>query len=72
MEIRLVSPGPEHEAAVMEYRDEFLQNGDSMDGTAGLRGADSYAAWLRDLADNSSEATVHPGLVCASTFLAIY
>ena len=71
MDIRLVWPSEEHEGAVMDYKREFLDNGDSMDGTANLRGAESYAQWLAAVRDNSDERTVHEGLVPASTFLAL-
>ena len=70
-EIRLVRPEPEHERAVMEYRAEFLRDGDDLAGTAGLRNKESYLAWMNAvLADEFSE-TVRQGLVEATTFLAL-
>ncbi|MBU0934433.1 MAG: GNAT family N-acetyltransferase [Spirochaetes bacterium] len=67
----LVRPAAEHESAVLAYRSEFLEHGESMDGTANLRGASSYAEWLERLAANSSEATVGEGKVPATTFLGL-
>ncbi|HWS30790.1 MAG TPA: GNAT family N-acetyltransferase [Clostridia bacterium] len=69
--IRLVRPAPEHERAAMEYRDEFLLNGDSLDGTAGLRHAESYRAWLSKVRKNELPETVDEGLVDSTTFLAV-
>lgn len=67
----LVSPTPEHREAVLQYRAEFEQSGDSMDGTAGLASAESYEAWLLALHDNARPETVRAGMVDASTFLAM-
>ena len=69
--LSLVSPAPEHKEAVLQYRAEFEQSGGSMDGTAGLAAAESYEAWLSALCDNARPETARPGMVDASTFLAI-
>ncbi len=69
--IRLVRPAPEHERAVMEYRAEFLRDGDSLDGTAGLRNAESYLSWMEKVLKNEFPETVSEGLVEATTFLAL-
>lgn len=69
--IRLVRPAPEHERAVMEYRAEFLEDGDSLDGTAGLWHASSYPSWMEKVRSNEFPETVAEGLVEATTFLAV-
>lgn len=69
--IRLVEPTCEYENQVMSLRDNFLANGDSMDGTAGLRNYESYTEWIQDIELNSKEETVEEGLVPASTYLAV-
>jgi predicted acetyltransferase len=69
--LRLQRPGPEHEAAVLDYKAAFLAAGDSMDGTAGLRNAASYAEWLEKLDKNSREESVETGLVPATTYLVL-
>ncbi len=69
--LRLIRPTPEHECAVMEYRDEFLRSGDSLDGTSGLRHAQSYGAWLKNVRENERPETVREGFVDATTFLAV-
>ena len=56
---------------VLDYKKEFLMNGDSLDGTAGLGAAESYEDWLSALSDNSNENTLRPGRVPASTCLAV-
>ena len=68
MDIKFVIPTEEYRADVMSYKAEFIENGDSMDGTAGLANKD-FDTWLKDLRDNSSEETVHDGLVPATNFL---
>ena len=67
----LRTPEPRDEKAVMAYRRSFLDCGDSLDGTANLRLAEDYAQWLSAVTDNRSEETVRPGLVPASTLLAL-
>lgn len=69
--IKLVLPTPEFKDAIMSYKTEFLENGDSLDGTAGLRDSATFEAWYEAICDNSYEETVRPGLVPATTYLAI-
>ena len=56
---------------VLDYKKEFLMNNDGLDGTAGLGAAESFEDWLQALCDNSSEDTLRPGRVPASTYLAV-
>lgn len=42
-----------------------------MDGTAGLKDAESFEEWYSGFCDNSKEETVRGGLVPATTFMAI-
>lgn len=44
-DIELVRPTARYAAQVMAYRDEMLQNGDSLDGCAALEDCESYAQW---------------------------
>ncbi len=71
IDIILVNPTLEDEIKVMDYKNEFLTNGDSMDGTSSLRNANSYQEWYSALIDNSNADTVRPGLVPSTTYLAI-
>lgn len=70
MDIRLARPTLADAERVMDYRREFLESGDSMDGTSCLRDCDTYADWYARLLDISSEETVRPGLVPETLFLA--
>lgn len=69
--LRLVRPGAEWKEQVLGYKREFEENGNSMDGTAGLGGAESFDTWCAAIEKNSCEETVTEGLVPASTFLAV-
>jgi len=69
--LKLVKPSPEHKKLIMDYKREFIKNEDSMDGTAGLKDADTYEDWYSSVLDNQCEDTVKDGLVPASTFMAI-
>lgn len=70
-EIELVRPSINDKKAVLEYKDEFIANKDSMDGTAGLSHAQSFEEWYEHLILNNNPATVKPGLVPATTYLGI-
>lgn len=69
--IVLIFPEKEYEKQVMDYKKEFEENCDSMDGTAGLKNAASFDEWLSAITDNSKEETAREGLVPASTYMAI-
>ncbi len=69
--IRLRSPRPEDRRQILQYLQAFLDCGDSLDGTAGLGNAASFEAWYQQLLDNRCEDTVRPGLVPATTLLAV-
>ena len=57
----LKAPGPEDEARVMEYRQEFLDEGDAIiNGSASLGQFDRYGDWLSQVQDNLREETVRP------------
>lgn len=42
----LIKPGELYADQVMEYRQEMLQNGDSLDGCAGLEDVGSFSEWV--------------------------
>lgn len=64
-------PAEPDEKQVLAYRQTFLDCGDSLDGTANLFAAASYGAWLQTVRSNERPETVSPGLVDATTFLAV-
>lgn len=69
--LKLVLPAPEYKEQILDYKREFLENGDNMDGTAGLNRYDTFEEWYDALLDNSREETVREGMVPATTFLAV-
>lgn len=69
--LKLVLPTPADEQKIWAYREEFLNHGSSMDGTGGLAEAQSFEQWYSRNLANRSEQTVQPGLVPATTFLAL-
>lgn len=71
MQLMLISPSVEWEDQIMEYKKEFEENNDSMDGTAGLGRCRTFEEWYNNVISNSDEATVMDGFVPASTFLAV-
>jgi len=70
-QLKLIVPTADYRDQILAYKDEFMENGDSLDGTAGLSKTDAIDDWFAALKDNASEQTVRPGLVPASTFLGI-
>ena len=69
--LKLVLPTPEYKEQLLDYKREFIENGDSMDGTAGLRNAETFEEWYSTFCDNLKEDTVREGLVPATTYMAI-
>lgn len=69
--LKLVFPNIEHKEIIMDYKNEFIKTGDSMDGSAGLSNAKSFEGWYEAFKDNLNEETVRKGLVPATTYLAI-
>lgn len=70
-QLKLVLPTSADEQEVWGYRKEFLEQGSSLDGSGGLAEAESFAQWYSKTLANRSEQTVCPGLVPATTFLAV-
>lgn len=69
--LKLVLPNVEHKEALMNYKKEFIENGDSIDGSAGLAESKSFEEWYKAFNDNLNEETVRDGLVPATTYLAL-
>ena len=69
--LELILPRLEDKEPVLSYKEEFIENGDSMDGTGILRKSNTYEDWYKSVYDNMSEETVAEGLVPAHLFLAI-
>ncbi len=69
--LKLVLPSPEYKKQILDYKKEFIENDDSMDGTSGLRNIETFEEWYSILCDNLKEETVRKGLVPSTTYMAI-
>ncbi len=69
--LKLVLPNATHKEILMDYKEEFIRNKDSMDGTAGLSIYKTFEEWYKAFNDNLKEETVREGLVPAATYLAL-
>ncbi len=69
--LKLVLPTIEYKSEIMDYKREFIEDGDSMDGTGGLRNFNIFEEWYSSICDNLKEETVRKGLVPATTYIAI-
>ncbi|HAT4365004.1 TPA: GNAT family N-acetyltransferase [Clostridium perfringens] len=69
--IKLILPNLNFKNEIEEYKNEFILNGDSMDGCAGLGNIESFEEWIQILKDNSNISTVREGFVPSSTYMAI-
>lgn len=69
--LKLILPTVKYKDEIMNYKKEFIENKDSMDGTSGLRNAKSFEEWHNVILDNLNEETVREGLVPATTYIAI-
>ena len=70
-ELILIKPGAEYGAQIMEYRQEFLDAGDSMDGCGPLRRFDNSLEYLKACKDYENPETVPENLVQATQFICI-
>ena len=64
-----IEPAAEYAPQIWAYRQEFLDRGDSMDGTGGLRRCESAEAWIAFAAAGKDPRTVRPGFVPATQFM---
>lgn len=70
-ELILIKPTTEYGTQIMEYRQEFLDVGDSMDGCGPLRRFDNYLDYLSICKDYENPETVPENLVQATQFICI-
>ena len=70
-ELILIKPTAEYGTQIMEYRQEFLDAGDSMDGCGPLRRFGNLAEYLRFCSDCENLATVPESFVQATQFICI-
>lgn len=69
--VKLVKPSLHYKEQIFSYREEFLMNQDSMDGTSFLAEFSDVEKWLAFIEKNHHEETVAEGLVINTEFLVI-
>lgn len=67
----LMRPTKQFEKEIEDYKQEFIQYGDNMDGTANLQNIDSITEWFEMNRKNESKITVKEGFVPATLLLAV-
>lgn len=70
-ELIIIKPSAEYSTQIMEYRQEFLDTGDSMDGCGPLRRFDNSLEYLKACNDYENPKTVPENLVQATQFIGI-
>ena len=68
--MKLVRPSIEYKEQVLEYKNEFLENGEDLAGASYLEGYCSYEEWMKFVFDNEKEDTKHTP-VSANVFLGV-
>jgi len=68
-EMKLIEPSIEYEQQICAYRKEFLDNGDSMDGTGALRRMPDAKQWIEHCELLKNRATVPEKLVAATQYI---
>ena len=69
--ITLRRPVKEFESEAAEFKQEFIDNGEStINGSELLDQMDSYDEWLKSVNDNASSETVNPSWVVTDTYFA--
>ncbi|MCL2592782.1 MAG: GNAT family N-acetyltransferase [Defluviitaleaceae bacterium] len=69
-ELELLEPTKELEAAIMEYRQEYILNGEKINGSLGLVHYDDYSEWLEKV-NKTQKAETSPLGVATTTYFSI-
>lgn len=67
--MRFTEPSEEYAEGIRSYRRMFLDAGDSMDGTGGLREIEDPLEWIEYSESMKDEATLPPGRVTATQYI---
>lgn len=65
----LMEPAAEYSRQIQAYRQAFLDSGDSMDGTGGLRNFENPSDWIAFLAKHKDPKTLPEGRVPATQLI---
>lgn len=71
MKIKLIRPTADMKQQIMDYRAEFVSNGETVHGSALLGEYETFEEWFADVVKNSSEETVADGWVPSTTLLGV-
>ncbi len=71
MRIKLIEPSKEHENMVMQYKQEFIVNGDELHGSGGLYDCNDYNEWLELLKCYKDVNLIPEDHVLSTEFLAV-
>ncbi|MDO4478230.1 MAG: GNAT family N-acetyltransferase [Lachnospiraceae bacterium] len=72
MSIRLVVPTIEHKESALDFKQEFIVNGESViNGSELLDQMEEYEEWLTAVTNNAHSETVNPEWVLTDTFFAV-
>lgn len=69
MRLKLVRPTNEYEDQVMEYKAAMIENGDSLDGCAGLEDVNNFSEWIKF--ESRLKKKYGEGYVPSEVFLAV-
>ena len=67
--MKLIEPAAEYCRQIQAYRKEFLDCGDSMDGTSGLKDAEDPGKWIENCRLMKDSGSVPEGLVPATQYI---
>ena len=67
--MKLIEPTAEYSGQIKEYRQEFLDSGDSMDGTNRLRRMEDPEKWIEHCRLNKDPDKVPEGIVPATQYI---
>ncbi len=70
-ELKLTEPSMEYERQIREYRKEFLDCGDSMDGTGALRKFEDPRDWIAYINRHKDPLTVPEGRVPSTQYMLV-
>jgi predicted acetyltransferase len=68
--LKLVLPALNYKSEIMNYKREFIENGDRMYGAGRLKNAESFNKWHIAISNNLKEETVRKGLSPETIYLA--
>lgn len=69
--LKLIEPTMEYVNEILSFRQEFLDCGDSMDGSSSLRKFERAEDWLEEVERYEYRETVPPGRVPATQLICI-